>query len=113
MPSRPGSRQVFTRRLSNRQPGRRRRRWSPETGKYLYCSRKQRLCLGGEPISTYEMRYGESGNSDSQKQVGNVSGEAYVVDNLTNGKGYQFAIAAISRGGKGPYSNFASSTPSN
>ena len=68
---------------------------------------------GGEPISTYEMRYGESGNSDSQKQVGNVSGEAYVVDNLTNGKGYQFAIAAISRGGKGPYSNFASSTPSN
>ena len=64
---------------------------------------------GGSPITTYELRYREVGGDTIQ--IGNVnSGQANSIDGLRNDKTYEVSIAAINRGGKGPYSNWASVT---
>ncbi len=64
---------------------------------------------GGSPITTYELRYREVGGDTIQ--IGNVnSGQANSIDGSWNDKTYQVSIAAINRGGKGPYSNWASVT---
>ena len=66
---------------------------------------------GGEAISTFELRYRELGSGEGPTQIGSVNEGDFVVDNLTNGQTYQFALAAINRGGKGPYSAFSSAIP--
>ncbi len=64
---------------------------------------------GGSPITTYELRYREVGGDTIQ--IGNVnSGQANSIDGLGGEKTYEVSIAAINRGGKGPYSNWASVT---
>ncbi len=64
--------------------------------------------VGGAPITTYELRYREAGGDTIQ--LGNVNGEPYMLDGLRNGARYEVSLAAVSRGGKGPYSNWASIT---
>lgn len=60
------------------------------------------------PITSYELRYREVGGDTIQ--LGNVNGEPYMLESLRNGTRYEVSIAAINRGGKGPYSNWASVT---
>ncbi|MCY3780101.1 MAG: fibronectin type III domain-containing protein [Chloroflexi bacterium] len=61
---------------------------------------------GEAPITTYELRYREVGGDVTQ--IGNVAiGEPYMIEGLTNDETYEVSIAAINRGGKGPYSNWA------
>ncbi len=57
----------------------------------------------------YELRYREVGGDTIQ--IGNVnSWQANSINGLRNDKTYEVSIAAINRGGKGPYSNWASVT---
>ncbi len=66
---------------------------------------------GGAPITTYEVGYREVGSGVFPRSLSNLTEEPYVVSGLINGKTYEFRIAAVNRGGYGPWSDYASATP--
>ena len=66
---------------------------------------------GGAPISTYELLYREAGSGVFPSALSNLTTQPYVVSGLANGTPYEFKIAAINRGGYGPWSDYASATP--
>ncbi|MDE2819219.1 MAG: fibronectin type III domain-containing protein [Chloroflexota bacterium] len=66
---------------------------------------------GGAPITTYELGYREVGSGIFPRALSNLTEEPYVVSSLINGKTYEFRIAALNRGGYGPWSGYAAATP--
>jgi len=65
----------------------------------------------GLPITTYELRYREAGTAGNPTHIANLSGEPYIVDGLSNQMGYEFSVAAVNRGGRGPWSEYATGQP--
>lgn len=65
----------------------------------------------GLPITTYELRYREAGTAGNPTHIANLSGEPYTVDGLSNQMGYEFSVAAINRGGRGAWSEYATGQP--
>ena len=65
----------------------------------------------GLPITTYELRYREAGTAGNPTHIANLSGEPYIVDGLSNQTGYEFSVAAVNRGGRGEWSEYATGQP--
>ncbi len=66
---------------------------------------------GGAPISSYEMNYREVGSTEFGIETFNLYSLSRTVTNLTNGTSYEFRVLAVNRGGRGPWSDYASATP--
>ncbi|MCY4021364.1 MAG: fibronectin type III domain-containing protein [Chloroflexi bacterium] len=66
---------------------------------------------GGAPISSYELNYRAVGSKAYPDFRGNLSGEPITVTGLTNGRPYEFRALAVNRGGRGPWSTYASIIP--
>ena len=66
---------------------------------------------GGAPISSYELNYRAVGSKAYPNFMGNLSGEPVIVTDLTNDKPYEFRVLAVNRGGRGPWSAYASVMP--
>ncbi|MCY4073049.1 MAG: fibronectin type III domain-containing protein [Chloroflexi bacterium] len=66
---------------------------------------------GGAPISSYELNYRAVGSKAYPNFRGNLSGEPITVAGLTNDTPYEFRVLAVNRGGRGPWSTYASIIP--
>ena len=66
---------------------------------------------GGAPISSYELNYRAVGSKAAPNFRGNLSGEPVIVTGLAGGRPYEFRVLAVNRGGRGPWSNYASVIP--